>query len=44
MKQIEMGNDTNRHIKTFGEEIESKDNAQKCGGINILVSHYCHYQ
>ena len=44
MKQIEMKYDTNRHMKTFGNKIDSKDKAQKCANTNNLVSHYCHYQ
>lgn len=44
MKQIETKYDTNRHMKTFGNKIDSKDKAQKCANTNNLVSHYCHYQ
>ena len=44
MKQIETKYDTNRHMKTFGNEKDSKDKAQKCANTNNLVSHYCHYQ
>lgn len=36
--------DTNRHMKTFGNEKDSKDKAQKCANTNNLVSYYCHYQ